>query len=581
MLAGDLSKLSKDELLDLAWRGGKAGRVLMHKGQQALYDQYRAWEQIDPFAPDAPPPVEGSYPLIFGLPISKRWGKTSWILWVKDEDARARPNSRIRIATAAQNDIKEIVDQVYQVVFATCPEDLRPVYQGSRGPLGEGFYYPHNGSFVSLVGLDQRPNAGRGRRSDGDVVSEAAFVRHLQYIVTNVYLHSYQNIPHARLILESSAPADRDTAWELEFLPDFVARGAYYSATIDDNPRLTQRQIDVYCAAYRGGRNSPDCQREFFNVIAPPPGVLVLPEFNENEHVAPASGEGALSYTWRDGESREMPEFAHAYVAMDPGTRDMFAILWAFWDFENARLVIQQDYAERGALTRDVIEVMRSTEAELWGEPDPPPPAGAPMPAEGWDQHAPARARDMTGGPRLTFFDRFGGGHGSGPSPYTRRPGAGGGLCRPNPYIRVGDTDAAGIRLYHDLSNDYGMEVMPTDKTDSKEARLSAVRDALANGKILLHPRCTKLISHMRAARWNKQRTDYERTPLHGHFDLVDALVYLWRVVAPGLNPNPPMAPDPAHARDGIAPKWASKDADLSAIESLFGVDVAGDVIKW
>lgn len=564
----DLAKLSKDELLDMAWRAGKAGRPLMHSLQQEMYDKYRAWEKIDPFAPGLPPPKDGSYPLIFVLAMSKRVGKTTWLLFVKDEDVRLRPNSRCRIATAAQKDIEEIVDQVFHEVFETCPKDIRPEYQGSRGPLGEGFWYPHNGSFLSLVGLDQRPNAGRGRRSDGDAVSEAAFVRKLRYVVENVYLHSYQNVQHARLVIESSAPDQRDTAWELDFLPDAIERDAYFTATIDDNPLLTPRQIAVFCAAYRRGKNGPDCQREFYNVIAPAAETLVVPEFHEHDHVADlklCAGPRALHYPWRDGEVREQPEFAHCYVALDPGTRDMFAIVWGFWDFAHARLVIQQDWAERGALTKTVVEVLRTTELELWGC----------LPSEvgqAWPQHAHERSIASDGGPRVTYWD--GGGH--------ERPegqfGVEVGACRPNPYARTGDTDAAGIRLYHDLVNDYGMEILPTDKTDSKEARLSAVRDAFANGRILIHPRCTKMISHLRAARWNKQRTDYERTELHGHFDLLDALVYLWRQVSPGLNPNPPMAPNAP--RGETVPKWAGRDETSTGIEQLFGVDVGGDV-RW
>lgn len=575
----DLTRMSQGELLDLAWRAGCAGRVLMHAGQQALYDKYRAWEQIAPMSVVGldGKPRPGSYPKIFGLPVSKRWGKTSWILWVKDEDARKRPGSRMRIATAAQIDIKEIVDQVAEKTFATCPPDIKPVYQGSRGSLGEGYLYPQNGSFLSLIGLDQRPNAGRGRRSDGDVVSEAAFVRHLKYIVKNVYLHSYQGIPHARLILESSAPADRDTAWELEFLPDFVARDAYYTATIEDNPRLTREEIALEIAQ-AGGREHPDCLREFFNVIAPPPGVLVVPEFSETAHVgsielpAGARAEGAaigaigLDY----GNGAETPEYAHAYVSMDPGTRDMFAILWGFWDFANARLVIQQDWAERGALTKDVIELLQRTEQELWGcSPEDVTRLAEPSTEfrhgrVGWGQHEAERQA------RLTYWD--------GPSLDGR-----GGWCKPNPYLRVGDTDASGVRLYHDLSNDYGINVIGTDKTDSKEARLSSLRDAFANGRIVVHPRCTKLISHLRACRWNKNRTDFERTDLHGHFDLVDALVYLWRVVSQngaGLNPNPPSAPNAP--RGDLVPAWAhGKDQSESALEAAFGVMVGGEELRW
>jgi hypothetical protein len=530
--APDLAKLSKDEILDLAWRAGCAGPLLMHAGQQDLYRKYRAWAATDPTKQKWP---DGSHPLIFVLEISKRWGKTSWILWVKDEDVRKRPNSRCRIATAAKVDIAEIVDQVFEVCMETCPPDIKPEYQGSRGPLGEGFYYPWNGSFISLVGLDQRPNAGRGRRSDGDVISEAGFVEKLEYVVKNVYEHSYQNIPHARLILESSAPRKLETAWETLFLPDATMRGAKFTATIDDNPRLSQEQRDMYISQ-AGGRESADCQAEFYNRIVGVPGGQVIPEFDESKHMLKVAP--------------ERPRFALGAVAADPGQRDLFALLWGYWDWDHARLVVEADWAARGALTKGVIEVMREHERALWGTEveDWKNRAG------GWAQHsAEAKAR-------MTWWD--------------------GTVCRPNPYVRTSDPAGAGMFL-NDLSNEYDMDINPTNKQDSKEARLSAVRDAFSNGQIVLSPACTKLASHLRAARWNKQRTDYERTALHGHFDLLDALVYLWRAAESfrHISPNPPRRPD-APAIEQV-PVWYGKTQDETVVEALFGVDLAQEVLRW
>ena len=51
------------------------------------------------------------------------------------------------------------------------------------------------------------------------------------------------------------------------------------------------------------------------------------------------------------------------------------------------------------------------------------------------------------------------------------------------------------------------------------------------------------LIEHLRNAIWNTNRTTFERSEKHGHYDAVDALKYLVRVVDWRKNPTPAILP--------------------------------------
>ena len=94
------------------------------------------------------------------------------------------------------------------------------------------------------------------------------------------------------------------------------------------------------------------------------------------------------------------------------------------------------------------------------------------------------------------------------------------------------------LQMYHDLN------FIPTRK-DNKEAQINQVRLKIMNREIVIHPRCTTLIYHMKHANWNKTanaRTgykDFARSADAGHFDAVDALIYLIRNVIYGKNPYP------------------------------------------
>lgn len=468
------------------WRAGDLS-FLMHSGQLRLRDQFHAWRMIDQLELTH---EDGALPLVFAVEGGKRFGKTTAALWIAHELAvwfaktHGRP-AMMRYTSAFQKTIDEIIGSVAPQVFETAPPDCEAQYHGKRGPLPAGFYWPTSGptmgARLALAGLDMNKNALRGQGNDFDFISEAAFIDKLDYTVRNVLIHQYHQRAWSRMMVETSAPEVLGTDWEMTILPDAKARGAVFSATIEDNPRLSRREKDFWIGQ-AGGRGNPNCEREYFNVISASVEQQVIPEFLEAKHVA----------------DTPRPKHAIAMAAMDPGMRDLFAIIWGYWDAARAKLVVERDWAQRNASTAQVAEVIKAAELDLYG-----PHAGS---TQRFGINAPAG---------FVYWD--------------------GKDFRANPMQRVSDTEA---RLIGDLTVDYKIAVQNTLK-DDKEAALYALRNAFRDGKVEIHPRCQKLISHVRTARWNEKRTDYERTPQHGHYDLLDALVYLWRMVQPIRNQDP------------------------------------------
>jgi hypothetical protein len=533
--------MSWEQQNDLLWRAGSC-RHLMHSGQQALYDKYRAWEKVDQSADTQF--VAGSFPRIYTLPIGKRWGKTSWALWLKAEDCIRRPGSKHRYTSAHQNSISEIINDVQQAVFEHAPRDVRPEYRGKKGAQGAGFYFPEQGpaagSVIYLAGLDQNPDALRGQACDSDVLSEAAFIDHLLYVVKNVLYHQYQGRKHARMILESSAPKKLDTDWELVFVPDSQQRGASYSATIEDNPRLSQRDKDEFIAA-AGGRGDPDCEREYFNVIAADPDENVVPEFCAEAHIA----------------EHKRPNYGYTLTAADPGTRHLFGLVFGYWDFDAAKLVIQDSWAKRNASTRNVAVVTAAREFDLWGTWPSHKMRDIPLEGDqerqGWRDMlrgdrceklaeqlydmvntAPKDRADFAAHPRA-FEQKLPVGH------FTYYDGAN---FRVNPYMRVSDVD---LRMIRDVSEEWGIEFAPTSKDDLREVMVNLVRNWIGDGRVVFLPECGPVADHVRVARWDKQRKKFAEHPIYGHFDCLAALIYLVRAceLIRNRRPHPPARPIP------------------------------------
>jgi hypothetical protein len=102
-------------------------------------------------------------------------------------------------------------------------------------------------------------------------------------------------------------------------------------------------------------------------------------------------------------------------------------------------------------------------------------------------------------------------------------------------YLRFCDTDP---RLIADLSILHKIEFAPTRK-DNKDAQVNYVRNMVMNERLYIHSRCKNLIRQMRCGVWNDHRSKFARVANEGHFDLLDALVYLLRNIDKHENPYP------------------------------------------
>jgi hypothetical protein len=319
-------------------------RWLLHPHQRECYDRYREWEKRDPTQ------ETGDFARLFVLDIGRRWGKTTLRVLTRIEDCIRNPGRTYRYVTAFQKDIEDIIDGVSRVLLETCPIELKPRYKLSAQGQSAGFYFP-NGSVLKLAGLDKNPDALRGRASDGDDISEAVFVSHLRYAIKSVLYPQYQGRPWARLCLESSAPEGPDTEYDEVFVADAKARSAYYSATIDDNTALPEDEREEFIRA-AGGRDHPDCQREYFCIRNRNPQTVLVPEFDRMRHVRRV----------------EMPEYLDAYTMLDPGSADMFGLVGGYWHYDLQKFVVMWSWAEFNAGTSQVAAAIRENELRVWGD---------------------------------------------------------------------------------------------------------------------------------------------------------------------------------------------------------------------
>ncbi len=192
----------------------------------------------------------------------------------------------------------------------------------------------------------------------------------------------------------------------------------------------------------------------------------------------------------------EPPVWRDCYVALDPGFHDMSAALFGYWNFLEQQLVIEDEIVAPKLNSAELARQIKVKEGKLWGS--------------------------------------------------VRRRGPGF-ETRAQPYLRISDNDP---RLLADLFLDHKLLFVATQK-DSMVSQVDQVRVAIAQGKIVISPKCKKLVLHLKSGVWRKtpfhhqiagkdQRQMFAREGGEmGHFDAIAALVYLWRNIHKHRNPTP------------------------------------------
>jgi hypothetical protein len=109
-------------------------------------------------------------------------------------------------------------------------------------------------------------------------------------------------------------------------------------------------------------------------------------------------------------------------------------------------------------------------------------------------------------------------------------------------FRRIADNN--NLNILADLARIYKLPFIPVIKKSGKEYMVNQTRQFVKAGKLLINPRCKMLITSLEFGIWKKNRDDFERSAELGHYDFVDALIYLISGLIPtiqNINPVPPL----------------------------------------
>lgn len=409
----------------------------------------------------------------FVINAGRRIGK-SWLLTIiAAQQCIIKPRSIIKFLQPEQKMIRTNLRPIMEEIFADCPPELKPEFKTQ-----DNIYRFPNGSEIQLAGTDSgNAEKIRGGNSDFCLIDEAAFVKsELEYLVRSILMPTTM-LTRGKIILSSSSPKEENNDFgrymEKAEKDGKLIRKDLFQALNENkngpNPRITEEIVTELINEYPGGVNDPEFQRECMNIIPKNADLSVIPEFNDN-----IEKEICIDKWTR-------PAFYDAYTSMDIGFKDLTVVLFAYYDFDNAVTIIEDEIVMNGhqMTTKVLAEAIHLKEKHLWTDP-------------------------------LTNEFRA-------------------------PNLRVSDNN---LIVINDLQKLHGITFLPTQK-DNKELQVNKVRMEIGGYQVYINKRCRTLINHLKYAQWDKQRNEFKRSSDNGHYDAVDALCYLIRNVDKNRNPYP------------------------------------------
>lgn len=224
-----------------------------------------------------------------------------------------------------------------------------------------------------------------------------------------------------------------------------------------------------------GGEHTEYFRREYLCHLIKDSSTTIIPEFNDDLAKA-------IVKEW------PRPPFYDCYVSMDlGGATDLTVVLFSYYDFRANKIIIEDELvilAQEQDYVPKLIEGIIKKEKELWTNP-------------------------ITGEVKT-------------------------------PYMRISDINFIATSEIYRQSTSVGYPLnFISAKKDDRDTAINNLRVLLSSGKIIINPKCTTLIRHLKNGKWKPNKKDFARSPDNGHYDAIPAAYYLTRHIVFNRNPYP------------------------------------------
>lgn len=398
----------------------------------------------------------------FVMECGRRTGKSSLLMLLGTETCIRAPRSIVGYIAPVREKLAEYVQPIIYGLIEDCPADLKPQWMEKTCTL----VFP-NGSKIMFVGSNNKSYVAlRGFKLAMVLADEGAFMDDFGFALDQVLRPALFD-SQGKFVIGSTPPPTLDHEF-IEIADMARAQGLWCHYTVYDAGYpldWIEREKKKYLR--KVGKGEADWRREFMAERIVDPTRAIIPE-------------------WKDEYVRDIPrdEFFQYYqyvVALDLGWSDLTVVLWMYWDFKRALLVVEDELVLKGpTMTTDLlIRSVKDREAILLGDP-----------------------------------------------------------ARQGKKVNTRVADVNNPLILQDMARLHGMAFNFPSK-DRLEPMVNELRMLVGKGGLAVSPRCQVLIMTLKNGIWDEAHKEFERAATTGHADAVAALLYGVRAINTLANPIP------------------------------------------
>lgn len=388
------------------------------------------------------------------------------------EQCLSLPGSVVKFVFPKAKDTKRNILPLMRQILEDCPPEFKPRYMEADKEMRFT-----NGSTIQFAGNDAGNIEGiRGGYAHLCIFDEVGFASDdVTYSIRSV-LSPTTKTTGGRIVLVSTPPRSANHEFQTDWIDPYKAEGRVKVFTLYDNPNFTPEIIEEILSEFPDREEDPQFRREYLCESVRDVDKCILPSLTEKKEKIIVT------------DQYERPPYCDRYVALDIGGVDLTAVLFGYYDYERATLVVEREFVCDGTTNSSILaDKIKEIEKELWTNP----------------------------------IDK---------SVLT-------------PYMRISDNNNK--ILLTDLQKLHGLSFSCTKK-DNKQAAINSLDVAIQQERLIIHPSCVHTVYHAKYAEWNNAGTSFKHMKdspsgkiRGGHADALDALLYMHRSVVKSHNPFP------------------------------------------
>lgn len=397
---------------------------------------------------------------------SRKMGKSFSLMIILWNYAQQNPSSMIRVVLPYAKMAKDIYEPIFEEFKNLWPSDIFPRWMRSENKL-----IFSNGSLITFGGAAKdQLDSNRGPRADVVVIDEAPACdsNTMHELIYKILRPQLTTAKFPKFLFTGTPPETPDHYFIKNIYHTLAAKDALVVATIDENDLLSAEQKRQIEEDY-GGRQSRAFRREYLAELIGNDDILLVPEFEAEEHVV-------TEVNHDNGFGQ--PGYYQTFMALDVGQVDGSGFLSAFYNFNDDKVYILEEFLDVGMSTRQLSLKWKEMEDRL-------------------------RERPTLYASPIQVVDCF-------------------------------EQTAA------DLRREFGVSFKRPRKGKTEES-IAYLRTCLEMDKIRIHESCKGLITQLQNCVWSDSSTELKkiaRSDDFGHGDLVMALAYLIKEVTWGRRPG-------------------------------------------